>query len=251
MSTQLDPLKTTSQELHLKYRHLVVSGCSFSAGSSSIDLAKSDPSVWPHWLLKKIHFDRFANLSIVGGGNLSASYNLLFYLENRFCDPADTLVIFNLTEFFRIDLICPVDHPDSTRWFSWDKDFGFSWIIEPLFEDKKSPFHGKLQKNMGFEQTIMLNSLHVLALFSYLENRGYRYYFMLMSQECLDHAAPFLQEKIKQNQNRFINFPGHECMKEYVSDLGLTSSKFDHHPSTIGHKVIADSVFERLRNECQ
>ena len=233
--------------------YFIVAGCSFSAGSSDISSSTENPSSWPHYLLPDIQPKFFYNLAIPGGGNTQICHNLIYLLESKsWITPENCLIGINFTELCRIDTMCPVDHPNANPYFSWNKDFNFSWITEGAFTAALPPFKGLLQKNMGYDQVTLLNSLLITQCLNYLDQKGFNYFFMLMTSDSLDksnlpqhyqtRSPTWLIETINQHRHKnFVSFEFADSMYDYckIKDL-LAEDKF--HPNQTGYKKIASKV---------
>jgi hypothetical protein len=227
---------------------LVISGCSFSAGSSDIENGIMYPTTWSHFLLSKINPTIFVNLSISGGGNIASGYNIVYLLETKkFFTSNETLILFNITGLDRIDTLCYHDHAQSNSSFSWNKDFGFGWITEGGFTTKMPPFNGMLQKNIGFEQTIIANSLAIINTVTYLEANNFQYAFMLMDQHIESNSPDFLKRFLNARLDRCITFDKIKDMHTYCKENNwLSNDQF--HPDKEGYNTIADFVYRYINN---
>ena len=183
-----------------------------------------------------------------GGGNLAAGVNLIYYLETHFCDPQTTLVLFNVTEFDRIDTATRY-HPDSNPHFSWADDMGIEWITEGSFVANCKPFNGMLQKNIGYETTVVFNVLQAILVQEYLCGRGYKYKWMYMSDRCIEQIPNDLRSSMLRFENDRISFGDYHSMREWVLSMDMTISEKDDHPNKQGHKKIADRILEVLKEE--
>jgi hypothetical protein len=232
----------------LQFSNLLIGGCSFSAGTSDIGEALAQPSTWAHFLLSKIDINLYANLAIPGGGNLATSFNILNFLQkNTHFNKKNTLVIFNITGLERIDTICATDHPDAIQYFSYSKSLNYNWINEGSFETKMSPFYGKLQKNMGYDQVKILNEYAVITLISFLENENYNFRFMYMDEEIVKESSDIFQKFLLKRQSNLILFDEHLAMHEYCKQQQALH-RDNQHPSVHGYQLISAKVLENLIN---
>ena len=235
-----------------KFEKLVISGCSFSAGTSDIYMAVSQPTTWSHFLLPKTNSEIFVNLAIPGGGNIAAGYNIVYLLETKESFTSnDTLILFNITGLDRVDTMCYCDHPQANSSFSWNQDFGFGWITEGGFthgrfwRDGGLPFKRLLQKNMGLDQIITVNSLSIINTITYLEANNFQYAFMLMDQYIETAAPDFLKRFLDNRSAHYITFDGVSNIYEYCKqNTWLKKDQF--HPSHEGHSAIADFVYRHI-----
>jgi len=226
----------------------VTAGCSFTAGTSDMVSAVSKPTVWPHFVLSKLNPNIFNNLSLSGGGNISIASNLVYFLQSKsYIDPAEILIVFNISGLDRSDTMCPVDHPDANTTFSWSQDFGYGWITSGGFLGGKSgtPFKGLLQKNMGIENIITFNCLALTQALGYLEHRKFHYAFMVMDDQVLTDCPDWFMDVLNKYQSKWIQFEHSKTMNGHCAINGLLDT--DHfHPSTAGHADIADHVVNFL-----
>lgn len=228
------------------FEKLVISGCSFSAGSSDIKTGIMSPTTWSHFLLPKINPNIFVNLSIPGGGNVASGYNIVYLLETKkFFTSDSTLVLFNITGLDRVDTICYKDNSYANSSFSWNNDFGFGWITEGGFTAKMPPFNGMLQKNIGLAQIITANSLSIINTITYLEANNFQYAFMLMDQHIETAAPDFLKRFLDKRSTHYVNFDSISNMHEYCKHRTLLSND-QFHPGKEGYNAIADFVYQHI-----
>jgi hypothetical protein len=225
---------------------LVISGCSFSAGSSDIKIGTMSPTTWSHFLLPKTNSNIYVNLAIPGGANIAAGHNIVYLLETKkFFTANDTLVMFNITGLDRFDIMCYSDHENSNPTFSWNQDFGFGWLTTGGFTTKGMPFKGMLQKNIGFEQTIIANSLAIINTVTYLEANNFQYAFMLMDQHIESNSPDFLKRFLNARLDRCITFDKIKDMHTYCKENNwLSNDQF--HPGKEGYNAIADFVYRHI-----
>jgi hypothetical protein len=224
--------------------NFIVSGCSFSAGSSSINQAEENPKVWPDFLLPVLKPKFFINLSIPGSGNLSIANNLILTLETKKnLSPSNSLVVINITGLERIDVMCSVNHPDANKYFYWSKDLGYNWITHGAWVglEKSSPFYGSLQKNMELEQARTMSCLSIVHCFSYLELHNFKYFFMLMDDYIINDSPAWFTDYLDQRKDKFIKFGQYQSMHSYAKSCEeLHTDQF--HPSVGGHELIAKHI---------
>ena len=222
--------------------NFIVSGCSYSVGSSSVTEARKNPITWNHLLLKKYNPAIFANLSIPGAGNIAITSNLILFLENnKHIVPDHTAIILNLTELDRMDLPCAVDHPNANRFFSWADSLNCNWLTEGAFTVNKSPFNQALQKNIGYDQIVMFSCLSVLKCFGYLESRGFDYRFMLMLDSVYTESPQWFQEALDQRIKKWIQIREYRGMQDYGRANKLLHTD-NYHLSLDGNQHIANVI---------
>jgi hypothetical protein len=233
--------------------YFIVAGCSFSAGTNEISSALHTPGTWSHYLLPDIQPKFFYNLAISGGGNTQICHNLIYLLESKpWITPENCLIGINFTELCRIDIMCSVDHPDATLRWPYTKDFNFSWINETRFTAVIPPFKGTLQKNIGFDQITLMNSLLITQCLSYLDKKGFNYFFMLMTNDLLNNSdmprdfqtkSPtwFIENLNQHRHKNFVSFESIDGMHNYCKAKNLLD-KDKLHPNQNGYKEIASKV---------
>ena len=88
-------------KINSRYKHLVVSGCSFTYEPMN----EWYPFAWPS-LLAEFTGMTIDNLAIPGAGNDHISKSLILFLEKKNYNPKDTLVLVMWSGITRIDWIC-------------------------------------------------------------------------------------------------------------------------------------------------
>jgi hypothetical protein len=224
----------------------LTAGCSFTVCSSDVLAARNNPESWPHFLIQKLDIDSFANLAMSSGGNGAMANNLIYFLETkRHWTPENTLVGFSITELDRLDIRCPLGHPDANQTFSWDQDLGHSWLTTNGFTFSPPPFKDLLKKNQGYEQIVDQNCLEVTKLFAYLDLHKFPYFFMLIDNDVNGDSPDWFKRVLEDHQQHRVKPGGYIGMSEYVGSIGQCLPD-GWHPNTDGHSKIADEVFAFL-----
>lgn len=220
-----------------------MAGCSFSAGSSDIQQAINNPETWAHFLIPEIQPKFFYNLAIPGGGNRQIADNLIYLLETKkHIVPESTLVLLNFTGLDRIDTMCSVEHPDANEYFSWSKDLGYGWIVEGGFCANTTPFRGSLQKNMELSQIQRINCLAIVQCLSYLQHRGFRFFFMLMNDDIINDSEKWFQSKLLDDYtNNFVKIESHLSMYAFAKSNNLLHED-QFHPNVKAQELIAQQL---------
>lgn len=232
--------------MNTQIKNFIVTGCSFTAGTSDLKMAKENPRTWPHFLLPFLNPELFVNLAIPGAGNFSIANGLTYFLETKkYIDPTNTLIGINFTGLDRIDTMCAVDHPNANRCFSWANDLGFNWITDSNFTQKVQPFNGLLQKNIGLEQVRTLNCLSIIQVLSYLESNNFNYFFMLMNNYILTDSPDWFKTFLNQRRSKWLTFDQYQTVYEFV-DANKLTDKDGFHPSLNGYKLIAQTIASTL-----
>lgn len=230
--------------------NFITTGCSFSAGTISLphDTAedwRTRGSIWNHFCFAEMDpsKNKFVNLALSGGSNISATANLIYYLETHkpTVTNQNTLIGINLTGLNRYDTVCSLDDPninvdlcciDPRGIDHPSKELGFGWV--------------SLGNNHRIPHAEILNCLSLLQCFCYLESNNFNYFFMLMNDSIYTRAPQWFKTVLDQRTNRWITFDGVMGMMEFVLKHNLARSAKDHHPSIDGNKLIAEYVLEFL-----
>lgn len=241
---------------------LLIGGCSFTVGSSSVANINQFQQAWPDYLVCRYPIQIINNFAMNGGGNIAMIQNLTFALEkdSTVFPPDKTLILFNITGLERIDLMVSGDHPDINRETPWNDHMPFSWITSGGwfgYMHLKSPRwppigvrsgHAKqlidtLQKNQEYEQIVLSTCLALINFIMALQARGYRYYFMIMDDQILLDAPEFFIQFLHKQEQKWIRFGQYLSMHSYAESYdALKPDNF--HPSVEGHKKIADKIME-------
>lgn len=227
--------------------YLVNAGCSFTAGTSDIHLAKNNPQSWGHFLLSKINPRIYINLGIPGGGNRQIADNLIYLLNSKpEITPSNSLILFNISGLDRIDTMCSIEHPDANKNFSWSKDFGFSWITEGGFVSTNAPFYGALQKNMELEQIRLSSCLAIIQLLAFLKLKKFRFFFMTLDDKIFEECPTWFKTVIFEHYNHnYIRFGEVFSMHEFAKSKNLLApDRF--HPNLEANQLVANVVYETL-----
>lgn len=227
--------------------YLVNAGCSFTAGTSDMCQAKTNPQSWGHFLLSKIEPRIYINLSMPGGGNRQTADNLTYLLNTKpEITPSNSLILFNISGLDRIDTMCSIEHPDANKNFSWSKDFGFGWITEGGFVSTKAPFRGSLQKNMELEQIRLSSCLAIIQLLAFLELKKFRFGFMTMHDRIFDECPEWFKTVIFEHYyHNYMRFGEVLSMHEFAKSKNLLASD-GFHPNLEANQLVADMVYQTL-----
>jgi len=236
--------------------HVVVSGCSFTAdgiggsppnptdlkGSCSFikydGIETAEPRSWIGFVAQALKVTSLVNLAAGGHGNALVAINLINVLSRHNYDPSKTLVLFNITDPARLDLVCDYYDIQASRRVSWP-----STVLPYSFLDPGSRALQQIKHQMGVEQIELFSSTHLQGLFGWLKSQGYRFRFLTMRDytQCeplWSAIAPYYTEHIPLEE-----FQG---MMEFVQHRQSTISQQDTHPNLQGHSLIAQCVLVAL-----
>ena len=233
----------------MKEINFIVTGCSFTAGiiplphNISADWNERG-SAWPHFCFAKTDatHSKFVNLALPGGGNTAAMSNLIYYLETNqsHLDKNKTIVGFNITGLSRVDVITDSTDSrvnknqfciDSTGIDHFSDKVGFGWIT-----------HGSYNKTIWTEKNYINGALAVLQCLCYLDLHNYQYFFMTMNDEIYTTAPAWFQQCLDSRKDKWITFDDAQSMLTLIKERKMYET--DWHPSTQGHKLIAQYVLD-------
>jgi hypothetical protein len=232
----------------MKVQHLIVGGCSFSAdgiggcppdhksngGCSYIqdpDYVASEPNNWVGFLARKLSVQSLVNLAASSHGNILTSYSIFELLKKYNYDVKNSLIIFNLTDPFRVDIPCDFYDKKADENIPWDKD-----ILSHSYQ--------KIQHCVS-ESMEKYTSESVRFLLEYLKLKGFKFYFLLMN-DYTDHK--YLGPIVNEFQDHLIAIDPGPSMMEFAISTKNTVSNTDFHPNLNGHKLIAEQIYSHICN---
>lgn len=231
--------------------NFITTGCSFTAGTIPLSHNTANDwavkgSIWNHFCFAKMNPEKnkFINLALGGGSNISSTTNLVYYLETnkQTVTNQNTLIGLNITGLDRYDSICRLEDPlinndlcciDPSGIDHVSKELGFGWIT-----------HGNKIRQ---EHTDILNCMALLQCFSYLDLNNFSYFFMLMNNAVYNTAPGWFKIALDQRKSRWVTFDDTMGMMELVLKNKLTRSPTDWHPNIQGSKLIAKYVIDFLK----
>lgn len=161
-----------------KFKHLVVSGCSFTTNLNS-----PGPYAWPNmladWTGMEVH-----NLAVAGAGNDHISKSIILYLEQKKLEPDDTLVMAMWSGVGRIDWITDknLSNFKDLYPFAYYYDTCNELVLGGNWWNNRNADHLtktlKEYSKYQSESTFALHSwLAMTSLTNYLITRGYQFYY--------------------------------------------------------------------------
>jgi hypothetical protein len=100
---------------------------------------------------------------------------------------------------------------------------------------------------MGIEQVELATSNAVELLFSFLEHKQFMYRFMTMN----DVSMTPLRDVVEKYKHNLIELTPGNNMIEFCKLTNSNVSRYDNHPSALGHELIASQVWENIKTELQ
>jgi hypothetical protein len=212
---------------------LITSGCSFSTGAMGQELEQKKLTTWSSqlaWHLGRQH----VSLALSGGGNNWISHGLVWYIEtHRQWFGPDTIVVFNITTFDRLDLLCDPLCPDKNENFPWERHFQTAVANSGGMIGRQRLFK-PYYVNAGIDPILTANTLEIIKLSHYLDNVGLPWAFMMMLDFEADPPNQLFADWFEKNQDHNIAFGHTRGMKEWAVANNLTKAD-GIHPSWQGH----------------
>jgi hypothetical protein len=235
--------------------HILASGCSFTSdgiggvpptkknpdgGCSFIhddSYTASEPRSWVSVVAQKLKVNSLVNVSAESHGNILIANNIMSILNKFKYDPKETMVMFNISDPGRLDVICDYTHPDACLHCSWDQS-----ILPFKYLSRRSQQFKDIEKTMGIDQIELLSSNMLLGMMSFLQQNGFNFRFMVMSD--FQFSEPLTTVVTQFCENMIELTPG-PSMSQFVNALELNLSD-GFHPDITGHAEIANHVLENL-----
>ena len=210
---------------------LSVGGCSYIP---DVDCGCTEPNIWPGFLARQLSVQSLVNTATSAHGNILISYTIFEILKKYTYNIEDTLIIFNLTDPNRLDTPCDFNNENADNLILWDeKLISHSYLTKP-----STPIISDAVEKYTSES--------VRFLMEYLKLKGFKFYFLLMS-DYTEHK--YLGPIIKQFRDHIITLNPGPSMIEFAVHTKNTVSKKDLHPNINGHRLIADQVYEYINNK--
>lgn len=210
-----------------------------AGGCSYIDQGQgqvNEPGSWAGYLARDLAVTSMVNLAASGHGNLLTASAVMWMLDHYAYDPRDTVVIFNVTEPQRFDMMCDWQDPDRSAWVPWS-----SQIMPNTWMDVGSRALDRARARITLDNVGRMSRLALEGLMSWLDQQGWQWWFMTMDDYDQD---PYLASLVRDHPRR-IDFGGQRGMTPYVVSQGWSDDGY--HPTDHGHRAIADWVLERIK----
>ena len=231
----------------MKVKNILASGCSFTqdgmggipstlthqGGNSyreDVDYPAATPRSWASFLAKKIDPDSFVNLATSGHGNYLVSKTIYDMLQVYDYNPENTLVIFNISQMARMDVVC--EYNTENDFVTWTQD-----ILNYSFLKPNSPKWSKVMYDYedDIKELICYNNIKLNELFEYLNTNKYPFVFTTLADY---EDMPVIQE----NKEHYVQLPG-KGMREYAHSLGLLDED-GFHPNLEAQDLISKVAYD-------
>ena len=144
----------------LKYKNLVVGGCSFT-----YNISDTDSSSWPYYLRDKCDFEQVYDCSIEGASNYQIFSSVVYALETNDLDPKETLVIIMWSGYGRDGEIVSTDR-------LVDKKYAYA------YDDQTSCIMLPQNKHKNEKSQALENYIYLTSVWHYLKNQNYQFVFL-------------------------------------------------------------------------
>lgn len=230
----------------MKVKNILASGCSFTqdgmgglpptltnqGGNSyreDVDYPAATPLSWASFLAKKINPDSFVNLATPGHGNYLVSKTIYDMLQVYDYNPENTLVIFNISEMARMDVVCEYTEND---FVNWTQD-----ILNYSFLKPRSSKWSKVMYDYEDDITELIthNTTALSELLEYLNTNKYPFVFTTLA----DYTELPVIQKYKEH---YVQLPGNG-MQEYAHSLGLLAED-GCHPNLEAQYIISKVAYD-------
>ena len=206
---------------NLKYKNLVVGGCSFT-----YNVSNTDSSSWPYYTRDKCGFDQVYDCSVEGAGNYQILTSVIYSLEEQNLDPSDTLIIIMWSGYERDSKIVPVTTKSNSGSV-------YNYTNEVVSIITTNPHSQKNKTSQALE-----NYVYIISLYNYLKNQGYQFEFLnfvdpkIPNRGSTFDITEFLPKKLQKN---FLTmFTNIENFYTYCLKHELLQED-DFHPTMQGH----------------
>jgi len=256
---------------------LFTNGCSWSWGGSLEEYWETEEDrlklVWPHHLGNLLGIDNVVNLSLLCGSNQRIVRTTLNWLLSKTPEELkNTIAIIQWTESSRYEYYVPkYDDPTENiegRWLlnkigvvttPWDASENYNknnnsfFMLNSNEKDKRIKItpndflynEERLKRHTNIESVYSL-VVCCQTLSSLFNTFGVEYYFWeFLEGTGLFRNAPPAIKNLHKNYN-WIYVTNYESL--FRSPIVSDKNKYDHHPSLVGHKQIAENIYKQIKN---
>jgi hypothetical protein len=217
----------------LKYKNLLVGGCSFT-----YNISDTDSSSWPYYLRDKCGFHNVYDCSVEGASNYQILTSVMYGLETHDLNPDETLIVIMWSGYGRDSIIVPLEQKliNQPTYYYDNKTIS---VNTTEISKKKNKFSRALE-----------NYIYVTSLWNYLQNQKYQCIFLNFVDPTIPNRGQtfnivdFLPNNLKK---KFLNmFTDIENFYVYCLKNNQLQQD-DFHPTMQGHldwthQVLAPSL---------
>lgn len=236
-------------------KHIVAGGCSFTTNGISGEPPRVSstgeptqggcsfnfdvvPASWVGHVARHLRVDSLVNVAASGHGNVPTAEAILHVLLHNDYQPTETMVLLNITEPMRLDVMCSWNDPNRCPYIPWD-----SGLIPWTYHAWTSPVVRQQYATLRKEDITAMSAGRVRFLFEKLQELDFDFRFMMMRDFTKDRDLATI---IDQYHAQAIFLPEAPDMWGFCRQFGYLQDD-GAHPDQTGHQIIAQQV---LMNIC-
>lgn len=209
-------------------------GCSFALDA---DYKSAEPTTWAGVVAQKLSVKSFVNVAAASHGNFLIANNILSLINRFDYRPTDTLILFNLSDPARLDVICQWDDKTKSEYCDWPKD-----VLPFAYLNRNSELVKRTLLGMGIDQVENFSSNAILGMMSFLKQENFCFYFTMMRDY---RTNMYLGPVIEKFKDHLVELDPGVGMYEYASASNALRPDRAH-PTTAGHTLIAEQLLNIL-----
>lgn len=214
----------------LKYKNLLVSGCSFTK-----DWGAGALRSWPHFVQQHYNFDTVINCALSGAGNKHIADSIVHQLEfNTELTPTNTYVIIMWSGADRMDTMCDIAHQNDREHYKYNDNI---ITLTTGGIHRKEGVLGALYDVKNKSILALETFINITNTYHYLRSRGYKFKFLAhrdMKLPAKDHAFDW-QKLLDPPVDCTHMFADISTVYEYCLRQEYIS-KDDYHPTAEGYQ---------------
>lgn len=230
------PKSATPPEINLRFKNLLVSGCSFTHNNS-----KEYVVTWPYYLRDLAQFENVFDCSCPGAGNQHIQQSVILALENNPQLTADTtLVVIMWSGYDRDDIIVDpssmIKNYSDQYYYSADASVGMSGGL--LGESNLVTGLDLVKKIKNLPARALDNYVNIVTLYHYLSERGFKFVFTEFStpgamKDSNFEITDYLEENLRTKFTQMVR-----TLTPNLGDYALSTEQLgddNYHPGTEAH----------------
>lgn len=235
----------------MKITNLIASGCSFthdgiggvpptskSIGGSSFrdydEVKGAECKSWASFLSKFLEVDSFVNFASSGHGLVLTCNTIIDALNKYNYNQNNTLVIFNITSFDRLDVKINWNSNDISDYIPWNSD-----LLDYTFAKIRGPIWKQEFNQQDIKTLAKTSETALQTLFDYLEQNKFKFVFTMMENYLGNQL-------IQKHKHHLVSLDPGKGMYEFCKAKQLLAED-NFHPSIEGHKQIANQVYNFIK----
>lgn len=229
-------------------RHIVAAGGSYTAdgiggtppidcdnqGGCSFNDPRVQPRTWVSKVAQNLQVQSLVNTAGVGFGPSVTAMSLIEVLTRFPYDPRDTLVLFDVTDPWRLGVPCPWNHIDASPHVPWSPDI-IPWSILDKHAERG------IIVEMQHEQVEVRSAFDLQSLFDFLNVRQFRYRWVMG----IDFRSNHLLAPMLCSDKNLLLLEDGPSMFEYAERHDLVGED-GHHPNALVHDMVCEKIIESI-----